>query len=136
MSKKNNAVTDIPCETPSTVHQTTPFVVPTNDGKVIEEHFGAASVEAGDVSVAHMVAPAQWTEPYQIAQFDEIAYVIRGYYQVETDAGVIKVGPQESIMVRRGTRVRFSNPFSEECEYIAVCVPAFKPDRVTRFALA
>lgn len=133
MNKKNNPVTPLMQEEPSTVYQTKPFIVPTNDGKLIEEHFGAASIETSDISVAHMVAPVNWSEPYQIAQFDEIAYVIRGRYQVETSTGIFEVSPKQSILVRRGTRVRFSNPPSEECEYLALCVPAFKLDRVRRF---
>jgi len=44
--------------------QKSPFVVPTTDGKLIEEHFGHASINA-DISMAHMVAPPGWSEPFQ-----------------------------------------------------------------------
>lgn len=37
--------------------QTAPFIVPTPDGKLIEEHFGLASINCGPFSIAHMVAP-------------------------------------------------------------------------------
>ena len=43
--------------------QRTPFVVPTDDGKLIEEHFGQSSIQA-DLSLAHMVAPPGWSEPF------------------------------------------------------------------------
>jgi len=44
--------------------QRAPFVVPTDDGKLIEEHFGLASIEA-DLSLAHMIAPPGWSEPFK-----------------------------------------------------------------------
>jgi len=45
--------------------QTKPFTVPTTDGKLIEEHFGNASIKQGNYSVAHMIAPPGWKEPFQ-----------------------------------------------------------------------
>ena len=58
--------------------QKKPFVVPTTDGKLIEEHFGNATDGNSDVSVAHMVAPPKWSEPYQTPKFDEFTYIIKG----------------------------------------------------------
>ena len=49
--------------------QTVPFIVPTNDGKLIEEHFGGASTQQNDVSIARMIAPPGWSEPAQIPEF-------------------------------------------------------------------
>jgi hypothetical protein len=37
--------------------QDNPFVLPTTDGKLIEEHIGASTGETG-ISIAHMLAPA------------------------------------------------------------------------------
>lgn len=34
-----------------------PAIIPVPGGKLIEEHFGIASIKAGDFSIAHMVAP-------------------------------------------------------------------------------
>ena len=45
--------------------QKTPFVVPTTDGKLIEEHFGKATDGNSGLSIAHMVAPPGWSEPFQ-----------------------------------------------------------------------
>ena len=39
--------------------QTSPFVVPTTDGKLIEEHHGKVATQNSDISVAHMVAPGR-----------------------------------------------------------------------------
>ena len=45
--------------------QKDPFVVPTSDGKLIEEFLGLASINAGDFSFAHMSAPPGWGEPFK-----------------------------------------------------------------------
>ena len=38
--------------------QTAPFVVPTTDAKLIEEHHGIPTTGNHDISIAHMVAPS------------------------------------------------------------------------------
>jgi hypothetical protein len=40
----------------------------------------------------------------------------------------------QSILVNGGTRVRYSNPFDEECEYWSICLPAFSIEAVFREA--
>ena len=113
--------------------QKSPFIVPTNDGKLIEEHFGLASIES-ELSIAHMVAPANWSEPFQTPNFDEYTYIIKGkkQFNIEGELVVLKAG--ESIKILKGSRVQYSNPFDEECEYLAVCLPAFSIDLVNREA--
>lgn len=112
--------------------QNSPFVVPTTDGKLIEEHFGNATDGNPNISIAHMVAPAGWREPFQTPEFDEYTYIIRGQKQfiVDGDTLVLKAG--ESIKIEKNTRVQYSNPFDQECEYIAVCIPAFSIEKVNR----
>jgi len=112
--------------------QNNPFIVPTNDGKLIEEYFGKASKDVGDFSVAHMIAPPGWSEPFQVPMFDEITFIIKGRKQIEIDEDKIFLNKGESICVNKGTRVKYSNPFDEEVEYISFCVPAFTLDRVNR----
>ena len=63
--------------------QINPFVVPTNDGKSIKEHFGLASTGETGHSIAHMIAPPKWGEPYQTPEFDEITFVFRGHYWLQ-----------------------------------------------------
>jgi hypothetical protein len=58
-----------------------PFVVPTTDGKLIEEHHGIAATANPAISIAHMVAPPKWSEPYQTPEFEEYTYIIRGKKQ-------------------------------------------------------
>lgn len=112
--------------------QKRPFIVPTTDGKLIEEHFGNASINTGDYSAAHMIAPPGWSEPFQTPEFDEITYVISGKKQFEIDDEIITLGKNESICVSKGTRVRYSNPFDEPVEYLSFCIPAFSLRRVKR----
>jgi len=114
------------------VKQSAPFVVPTEDGKLIEEHFGLASLGGGEISVARMVAPAGWAEPAQVPEFDEYTLMVSGRKVVIVDAEEIQLTAGESLLVRRGHRVRYSNPFSEPAEYWSVCIPAFSPNSVHR----
>jgi mannose-6-phosphate isomerase-like protein (cupin superfamily) len=114
--------------------QTKPFVVPTDDNKLIEEHFGKAALDVGEFSFAHMIAPPKWSEPFQTPDFDEITYVFSGRKMFEVDGQVIILEKNQSIFIKRGTRVRYSNPFDEPCEYISVCMPAFTLEKVNREA--
>lgn len=112
--------------------QTTPFVVPTDDGKYIGEHFGFATQGTSEISIAHMIAPPGWSEPYQTPEFDEYTFIIRGKKQF-TIAGekvILKAG--QSIKIDKNTRVQYANPFDQECEYIAICTPAFRLENTNR----
>ncbi|MBG7630947.1 MAG: cupin domain-containing protein [Bacteroidetes bacterium] len=111
--------------------QKSPFIVPTSDGKLIEEHFGIASIPS-ELSIAHMVAPPKWSEPFQTPNFDEYTYIIKGKKQFNIDGDTIILKTGESIKILKGTRVQYSNPFDEDCEYLAVCLPAFSMDLVNR----
>ncbi len=106
--------------------------MPTDDGKYIGEHFGMATDGNPDISIAHMKAPPGWREPFQTPEFDEFTLVVRGKKQfiIEGEKVVLKAG--ESIKILRNTRVQYSNPFKEVCEYIAICTPAFRMDKVHR----
>ncbi len=114
--------------------QDKPFVVPTTDGKLIEEHFGLATTKTSAISIAHMVAPPGWSEPHQNPEFDEYTLVSRGKKMFEVDGVEIMVSAGQSILIKKGSRVRYSNPFDEECEYWSVCLPAFSLDLVNREA--
>ncbi|MEZ4786494.1 MAG: cupin domain-containing protein [Flavobacterium haoranii] len=112
--------------------QKSPFVVPTDDGKLIEEHHGLATTQDKNVSIAHMIAPPKWSEPFQTPEFDEYTYIIKGKKQfiIEDDIIVLEAG--QSIKIEKNTRVQYSNPFDEPCEYIAICTPAFSMENVNR----
>ena len=112
--------------------QNKPIVIPVPGGKLIEEHFGMASINAGDYSIAHMTAQPGWSEPFQTPGFDEITYIISGKKQFEIGEDKIILNKNQSIIITKGTRVRYSNPFDEPVEYISFCIPAFTIERVNR----
>ena len=55
----------------SSVLRQEPFLVPTTDGKLIEEYVGQVISNESGLSIAHMVAPSGWSEPFQNPEFDE-----------------------------------------------------------------
>lgn len=111
--------------------QKSPFVVPTTDGKLIEEIWGNSTGNSG-ISIAHMVAPPNWSEPFQTPEFDEFTYIIKGKKQFEVDDETVILESGQSILIEKGARVRYSNPFENPCDYIAICLPAFSMELVNR----
>ena len=109
-----------------------PTRIPAPGRKVIEEHVGRVHTGTETLSVAHMVAPPRWSEPFQRPAFDEVTLVVRGTVRVEHDAGVLDVQGGETALVPAGSRIRYSNPSDEEAEYWAICAPAFSPETVHR----
>lgn len=113
----------------------TPSRVPVPGGKVIDEHVGAVSTPhlglASSVSVAHMVAPPDWSEPFQAPEFDEITLVLAGTVVVEHAGGILTAEAGQSVVTRAGERIRYgSGP--EGARYVAICLPAFSPETVHR----
>lgn len=112
--------------------QKSPFVVPTTDGKLIEEHFGNATDGNSQISIAHMIAPPGWSEPYQTPEFDEYTYIMQGKKQFIIEGEKITLEAGQSIKIEKNTRIQYSNPFDQECEYLAICLPAFSVNLVNR----
>jgi quercetin dioxygenase-like cupin family protein len=108
-----------------------PTRIPVPGGKTIDEYVGHVTTGTPEVSVAHMVAPAGWSEPAQTPGFDEITVVLRGTVLVEHDAGVLEVTAGQAVITRAGERVRYSTA-ADGAEYVAVCLPAFSPDLARR----
>lgn len=118
--------------TTSYFKQTSPFIVPTTDGKAIKEHFGLISTKDEHISIAHMIAPPGWSEPHQCPEFDEYTLMVRGKKIVEVNGEEIVLTAGQSILVRKGSMVRYCNPFNETAEYWSVCIPAFSLEKVHR----
>lgn len=108
-----------------------PSIIDVPGGKVIAEHVGRVATGTEAMSVAHMTAPAGWSEPAQRPEFDEITLVVAGTVVVEHDGGTTVVGAGQSIVTRAGERVRYSTGV-DGAEYVAICTPAFAPDTVHR----
>lgn len=108
-----------------------PTRIPVPGGKVIDEIVGAASSQHRTISIAHMNAPAGWTEPFQTPEFEEYTVVVRGTVTVECDGVVYECHAGQSIVTSAGERIRYGvGP--EGAEYYAICLPAFTPDAVHR----
>ena len=112
--------------------QKSPFIVPTTDGKLIEEHHGIATTNNPEISIAHMIAPPHWAEPFQTPEFEEYTYIISGKKQFIIEGEIVILEAGQSIKIEKNTRVQYSNPFDEPCEYVSVCLPAFSLDLVHR----
>lgn len=111
--------------------QKEPFVVPTTDGKRIEEHHGLTTNNP-ELSIAHMIAPPGWSEPFQTPEFEEYTFIITGKKQFIIDGETIVLEAGQSIKIEKNTRVQYSNPFENPCEYIAICRNAFDFEKVHR----
>jgi mannose-6-phosphate isomerase-like protein (cupin superfamily) len=113
--------------------QEKPTVIPVPGNKLIEEHVGIASTGHTHVSVAHMIAPPRWTEPTQTPLFDEVTIIVRGRMRITIDeSNAVEIGAGQSIYINKGVRVQYANPFDDECEYWAICTPAFSVSEAGR----
>ena len=112
-----------------------PTRIPVPGGKVIDEYVGAVNTPTtplrGSVSVAHMVAPAGWSEPFQTPEFGEVTLVLKGLVRVDHDGGVLEVAAGQSVITGAGERIRYSTG-DQGAEYVAVCLPAFEPGAAHR----
>lgn len=107
-----------------------PTHIPVPGGKTIEEYVGRASSKDTGVSIAHMVAPAGWDEPYQQPRFDEFTVVLEGTLLVDHNDTTTEVSAGQAIITRAGERIRYRT--EEGARYVAVCLPAFDIDLVRR----
>ena len=103
-----------------------------NKPKLIDEYVGRVRSSDDALSIAHMRSPGGWSEPYQRPEFDEHTLVLAGMLRVEHEGAALDVRAGQAVIVKSGERVRYSTPGADGAEYIAVCVPAFTPDRAKR----
>ncbi len=103
-----------------------------NKPKRIEEFIGRINSKHTEISIARMHSPAGWIEPGQCPEFDEYTLVLNGVLKVESKDQSVEVKAGQSIVAHRGEWVRYSTPYAEGAEYIAICLPAFSPDTVHR----
>ena len=113
-------------------HARSGTMIPVPGGKQILEMIGRVHTGTEAISLARMVAPAGWGEPPQTPAFGELTVVLRGRLAVEVDGDTVEVAGGEAIWTPAGLRVHFNNPFDEEAEYYAICVPAFSTELANR----
>jgi mannose-6-phosphate isomerase-like protein (cupin superfamily) len=95
--------------------------------KLIAEFIGRVNSGTDAISIARMTSPSGWQEPGQTPDFDEYTLVLSGSLRVETRPGITDVPAGQAIIAPKGEWVRYSSPDPAGAEYIAVCVPAFRP---------
>jgi mannose-6-phosphate isomerase-like protein (cupin superfamily) len=61
-----------------------------------------------------------------------LTLVVRGRLEIEVDGTNLVVEAGQTLWVEPGARVHYRNPFAEESEYYAFCLPAFSPDLAGR----
>jgi len=100
--------------------------------KLIDEFVGRVNSGDSTISVAHMRSPEGWEEPGQCPEFTEYTIVLSGTLRVEHESGSLDVTEGQAVVTSPGEWVRYSTPFEQGAEYIAVCLPAFSPETVHR----
>lgn len=105
-------------------------VVDTGDFS-IEELAGNVATKSDRISIAYVRAKAGTAEPWLTLHYDEWICVLKGVMKMEQE-GVepLNVPAGSTAMIPEGTR--FKPSFEVDCEYVPVCLPAFRPDRCIR----
>jgi mannose-6-phosphate isomerase-like protein (cupin superfamily) len=115
---------------PTLIEQPTRVQAVGNKPKLIDELVGRVNSGTSGVSVAHMRSPEGWLEPGQTPEFDEYTIVLHGVVRVTHKTGHLDVKAGQAVIAHKGEWVQYSTP--EGAEYIAICMPAFSPDKVHR----
>jgi ethanolamine utilization protein EutQ len=98
----------------------------------IEEYIGRWNTGTDQVSVARISAPKGWQEPGQIPAFQEIFVVLDGCLKIEYKGGIIEAKAGQAVIESPGEWVRHSSPYENGVIYMAICTPAFSPEKVKR----
>jgi mannose-6-phosphate isomerase-like protein (cupin superfamily) len=106
--------------------------IPVPGGKLIEELFGRVNTGSEDFGLAHRVAPPGRGEPAQTPSFGELTVMVRGRMQAEIGGETVVLSAGQALWAEPDQHVRYSNPFDEESEHFAVCIPAFSPELARR----
>lgn len=100
-------------------------------GLSIDELVGNVATSNDTVSVAKVSAKAGSAEPWLTLHYEEWMCVLDGTLVVEQEGSPdLEVTSGQTLYIAAGTRFRPS--FPTDCEYIPVCLPAFRPDRCIR----
>jgi mannose-6-phosphate isomerase-like protein (cupin superfamily) len=117
---------------PRLIAQVTRIQAAGSKPKLIDEFVGRVNSGDSCLSVAHMRSPEGWEEPGQCPEFTEYTIVLSGTLRVEHESGSMDVTQGQAVVTSPGEWVRYSTPFEQGAEYIAVCLPAFSPETVHR----
>lgn len=103
-----------------------------NKPKIIEEFIGRVNSQNNNISIAKMKSPQGWVEPGQTPEFDEYTIVLKGTIQIETKEETYKVDEGQSFYSCKGEWIKYSIPFPNGAEYVAICLPTFSIETVNR----
>ena len=103
-----------------------------NKPKKIEEYIGQVNSQTSQLSIARMFSPEGWIEPGQKPEFDEYTVVLNGALHVKTATEELDIKTGQAVIIKANEWVQYSSPYDGGAEYIAVCIPAFSPDKVHR----
>ncbi|MEJ2105421.1 MAG: cupin domain-containing protein [Ignavibacteriaceae bacterium] len=117
---------------PTLIKSPTKIEAAGNKPKLIEEFIGRVNSSHDNISMAKMTSPAGWEEPGQTPEFDEFTLVLKGTLKVETKSETFEIKAGQVIITHKGEWIKYSTPFPEGAEYIAVCLPAFALEKVHR----
>mmetsp|Transcript_15759 Transcript_15759/g.20562 ORF Transcript_15759/g.20562 Transcript_15759/m.20562 type:complete len:278 (-) Transcript_15759:405-1238(-) len=102
----------------------------------IDEIVGNVATKEDTLSVARVLVEKASSEPWLTLNYDEWMCVIKGkvelhYMQDGEQLQVLTVEAGETAFIDKGERFRPVFPV-DNAEYIAICLPAFQPDRCIR----
>ena len=102
-----------------------------HDGLLIDELAGNVATQQDTLSIAKVTVSKATSEPWLTLEYDEWICVVTGVVELHSsDQSVLTVREGETVFVGAGER--FRPVFPGPCEYIPVCLPAFKPERCHR----
>lgn len=110
------------------------------EGLKIDELAGNVATSEDTISIARVTVDRPTSEPWLTLHYDEWICILKGtmelhYYESsdkeQANKKVLTATAGQTIMIASGERFRPIFPLGD-CEYIPVCLPAFKPERCIR----
>ena len=110
------------------------------EGLKIDELAGNVATSEDTISIARVTVDRPSSEPWLTLHYDEWICILKGtmelhYYESsdtkQANKLVLTATAGQTIMINSGERFRPVFPLGD-CEYIPVCLPAFKPERCIR----
>jgi mannose-6-phosphate isomerase-like protein (cupin superfamily) len=114
------------------IEKPTEIIAAGNKKKIIKEFIGKVNSKTDQLSIAKMTSPEGWEEPGQTPEFDEYTVVLKGCLHIESKNKSVNVTAGQAVIAKKNEWVKYSSPYKDGAEYIAVCLPAFSPDIVNR----
>ena len=112
------------------------------EGLKIDELAGNVATSDDTISIARVTIDRPTSEPWLTLHYDEWICVLKGtmefhYFEKDdteqTNKQVLTATEGQTVLIASGERFRPVFPVGD-CEYIPVCLPAFKPERCIREA--